>query len=40
MLRLDFEEDDPIEARYAALLQNYVEQKLSESLDAVRNNVL
>ena len=40
MLRLDFEEDDPIEAHYAARLQNYVEQKLSESLDAVRNNVL
>ena len=35
MLRLDFEEDDPIEAHYAARLQNYVEQKLSESLDAV-----
>ena len=35
MLRLDFEEDEPIEAHYAARLQNYVEQKLSESLDAV-----
>jgi len=35
MLRLDFEEADPIEAHYAARLQNYVEQKLNESLDAV-----
>ena len=35
MLRLDFEEDEPIEAHYAARLQNYIEQKLSESLDAV-----
>lgn len=35
MLRLDFEQDEPIEAHYAARLQNYVEQKLNESLDAV-----
>ncbi len=35
MLRLDFEEDEPIEAHYVARLQNYIEQKLSESLDAV-----
>ena len=35
MLRLDFEEADPMEAHYAARLQNYIEQKLSESLDAV-----
>ena len=35
MLRLDFEHDEPMEAHYAARLLNYVEQKLSESLDAV-----
>lgn len=35
MLRLDFEEAAPIDGPYAERLQNYIECKLSESLDAV-----
>lgn len=35
MLRLDFEESEPIEAHYATRLQNYIERRLSENLDAV-----
>ena len=35
MLRLDFEETTPPDVVYIARLQNYIAQKLSESLDAV-----
>ena len=35
MLRLDFEETTPPDVVYIARLQNYISQKLSESLDAV-----
>ncbi len=35
MLRLDFEETSPIEGPYAERLQNYISQKLKESLDCI-----
>ena len=35
MLRLDFEDTDPVEGHYADRLKNYVMQKLNESMDCV-----
>ena len=35
MLRLDFEDTDPVEGHYADRMKNYVQQKLNESLDCV-----
>ncbi len=35
MLRLDFEDTEPVEGHYADRMKNYVSQKLSESMDAV-----
>ena len=35
MLRLDFEDTNPVEGHYADRMKNYVSQKLSESMDAV-----